>query len=163
MIFFVNEIVEASLYLAQGVIKRPFGLIVRMQMEIAVSRRRAGGIEREVRSESQTRASLPEVRPLRLPGSSEQENCDDSADSEQWPPDVRVQDRNLPAAPAPVKVRRRRVVVFLGVDAIYRTGVDAGGIFGSDAGFGDGISHGPPPPIRTYGMPVGENIQGQPK
>jgi hypothetical protein len=37
MIFFVNEIVEASPHLSQGGLKRPFGQIVRMQMEIAVS------------------------------------------------------------------------------------------------------------------------------
>ena len=53
--------------------------------------------------------------------------------------------------------------VFLRVDAIYRTGVNAGGIFGSDAGFGDNIGHRPPPPIRDYGMPAKGNIQGQPK
>jgi hypothetical protein len=53
--------------------------------------------------------------------------------------------------------------VLLGVDAIYRTGVDAGGVFGSDAGFGNDISHRLPPPMRTYGMPVGEDIQGQPE
>jgi hypothetical protein len=34
------------------------------------------------------------------------------------------------------------------VDAIYGTGVDAGGVFRSDAGFGNDIGHRPPPPIR---------------
>ena len=29
--------------------------------------------------------------------------------------------------------------ILLGVDAIYRTGIDAGGVFGSDAGFGNSI------------------------
>ena len=50
--------------------------------------------------------------------------------------------------------------VLLRVDAIYRTSVNAGGVFGSDAGFGDNIGLTPPPPIRNYGIPVGENIQG---
>jgi hypothetical protein len=49
--------------------------------------------------------------------------------------------------------------VLLGVDAIYGTGIDAGSVFGADAGFGNDIDHRPPPPIRIYGMPVRENIQ----
>jgi len=52
--------------------------------------------------------------------------------------------------------------VLLGVDAIYGTGVDAGGVFGSDAGFGNDIGHRPPPPIRIYGMPSGRKIQAEP-
>jgi catechol 2,3-dioxygenase-like lactoylglutathione lyase family enzyme len=38
--------------------------------------------------------------------------------------------------------------VFLGVDAIHGTGVDAGGVFCSDAGFGNDIGHGPPSPCQ---------------
>src|SRR6266704_5939738 len=38
--------------------------------------------------------------------------------------------------------------ILLGVDAIYGTGVDAGGVFGTDAGFGNDKGHRPPPPIR---------------
>ena len=53
--------------------------------------------------------------------------------------------------------------VLLGVDAIYGTGVDAGGVFGSDAGFGNDIGHRPPPPIRIYGMPLGREIQAEPR
>ena len=34
--------------------------------------------------------------------------------------------------------------VLLGVDAIYGTGVDGGGVFGSDAGFGNDIGYKPP-------------------
>ena len=36
--------------------------------------------------------------------------------------------------------------VFLGVDAIYGAGSDAGGVFCSDARFGDDVCQGPPPP-----------------
>jgi len=64
-------------------------------------------------------------------------------------------------------VERRTTVVIsrvlLGVDAIYGTGVDAGGVFGSDAGFGDNVGHRPPPPIRIYGMPSGRKIQAEPR
>ena len=49
--------------------------------------------------------------------------------------------------------------VLLGVDAIYGAGVDAGSVFRSDSGFGNDIGHKPPPPIRTYGMPVREGNQ----
>ena len=37
--------------------------------------------------------------------------------------------------------------VFLGVDAIYGAGSDAGGVFCSDARFGDDVCQGPPPPV----------------
>ena len=53
--------------------------------------------------------------------------------------------------------------VLLGVDAIYGTGVDAGGVFRFDAGFGNDIGHRPPPPIRTYGMPPARKIQAEPR
>src|SRR5216684_1408594 len=52
--------------------------------------------------------------------------------------------------------------VLLGVDAIYGTGIDASGVFRSDAGFGNDIGHRPPPPIRTYGMPPERKIQAWP-
>ena len=39
--------------------------------------------------------------------------------------------------------------VLLGVDAIYGTGVDAGGVFGSDAGFGNDKGHMSPPPYQN--------------
>ena len=42
--------------------------------------------------------------------------------------------------------------VLLGVDAIYGTGVNAGGVFRSDAGFGNDIGH--LPLARIYAMPV---------
>ena len=64
-------------------------------------------------------------------------------------------------------VERRTTVVLrrvlLGVDAIYGTGVDAGGVFGSDAGFGNNVGHRPPPPITIYGMPSGRKIQAEPR
>jgi hypothetical protein len=53
--------------------------------------------------------------------------------------------------------------ILLGMDAIYRTGIDAGSVFGSDAGFGNDIGHRPPPPIRIYGMPSGRKIQAEPR
>jgi hypothetical protein len=34
------------------------------------------------------------------------------------------------------------------VDAIYGTGVDAGGVFGPDAGFGNDKGYWSPPPVR---------------
>jgi hypothetical protein len=37
----------------------------------------------------------------------------------------------------------------LGVDAIYGTGINAGGVFRSDAGFGNDIGHGPPSPCQN--------------
>jgi hypothetical protein len=62
-------------------------------------------------------------------------------------------------------VERRTTVVIsrvlLGVDAIYGTSVDAGGVFGSDAGFGNDIGHRPPPAITVYGMPLGRQIQAE--
>jgi hypothetical protein len=64
-------------------------------------------------------------------------------------------------------VERRTTVVIsrvlLGVDAIYGTGVDAGGVFRSDAGFGNDLGHRPPPPIKIYGMPSGGKIQAEPR
>ena len=39
--------------------------------------------------------------------------------------------------------------VFLGVDAIYGAGSDAGGVFCSDASFGDDVCQGPPPPFLS--------------
>src|SRR5258707_441864 len=50
-------------------------------------------------------------------------------------------------------------VIFLWVDAIYRTGIDASGIFCPDAGFGDDICHGPPSPISLQTIPLREKIQ----
>jgi len=62
-------------------------------------------------------------------------------------------------------VERRTTVVItgvlLGVDTIYGTGVDAGGVFGSDARFGNDIGHRPPPAITIYGMPLGREIQAE--
>src|SRR6266849_2114695 len=43
--------------------------------------------------------------------------------------------------------------VLLRVDAIYRAGIDAGGVLYSDTGFGNDVCHGPPPPSFFYGMP----------
>jgi hypothetical protein len=64
-------------------------------------------------------------------------------------------------------VERRTTVVIsrvlLGVDAIYGTGVYAGGVFGSDAGFGNDIGNRPPPPLTVYGMPLGREIQAEPR
>jgi hypothetical protein len=64
-------------------------------------------------------------------------------------------------------VERRTTVVIsrvlLGVDAIHGTGVDAGGVFGSDAGFGNDIGHRPLPPTTVYGMPLGREIQAEPR
>jgi hypothetical protein len=54
-----------------------------------------------------------------------------------------------------------RILVLLGVDAIYGTGVDAGGIFGPDAGFGNDKRHMSPPPIRIHAMPPGKKIQAE--
>ena len=53
--------------------------------------------------------------------------------------------------------------ILLGVDAIYGTGVDAGGVFRSDAGFGNDLGHRPPPPTKIYGMPSGGKIQAEPR
>jgi hypothetical protein len=41
------------------------------------------------------------------------------------------------------------VRVLLGVDAVYGTGVNAGCVFRSDAGFGNDIGHRPPPPCQN--------------
>ena len=51
--------------------------------------------------------------------------------------------------------------ILLGVDAINGTGVDAGGIFGPDAGFGNDKGHMSPPPIRIHAMPPGKKIQAE--
>jgi hypothetical protein len=46
------------------------------------------------------------------------------------------------------------------VDAIYGTGVNAGGVFGSDAGFRNDKGHMSPPPL-IHAMPPGKKIQGK--
>src|SRR5579864_5582059 len=53
--------------------------------------------------------------------------------------------------------------VLLRVNAIYGTGVDTGGVFGSDAGLGNDIGHRLPLPVRIYGMPPGRKIQAEPR
>jgi hypothetical protein len=40
-----------------------------------------------------------------------------------------------------------RSCILLGMNAIYRAGINAGGVFGPDAGFGNNESHKPPHPI----------------
>jgi catechol 2,3-dioxygenase-like lactoylglutathione lyase family enzyme len=48
------------------------------------------------------------------------------------------------------------VVFFLGVDAIYGAGIDAGSVLCPDAGFGNDVGHGPPPPsLSTLCLPEG--------
>jgi hypothetical protein len=47
------------------------------------------------------------------------------------------------------------------MDAIYWAGIDAGGVFCPDAGFGNDVGHKPPRPIQIQTMPAPGKIQAE--
>ena len=60
-----------------------------------------------------------------------------------------------------IKVRTGVVVrrVLLRVDAVNGAGIDAGGVFCSDARFGNNEGYKPPPPISVHSTPQGSGVQ----